>query len=517
MTGRRRLTLGAALACGALPWLSACASAALPRASNALPRASAALPPIKHVFVIILENEAAATSFGPSSPAPYLSQTLVSEGAFLGHYYGIGHNSLDNYIAMVSGQAPNPTTSADCLTFADFAAPTSMTAGGQENGQGCVYPVGVPTLMSQLQAKTLTWRGYMDGMGADPARESSTCGHPAVGAADDTQSATATDQYATRHDPFVYFHSVIDNQALCSADVVNLSRLPGDLASAGATPSYVFVTPNLCDDGHDATCANGGPGGLPAANAFLKAWVPQITSSPAYRQGGLLIVTFDESVGDASACCGEQPGPFDQAGGILPGGTGPGGGVVGAVLLSPFIKPGTTTSTPYNHYSMLATVEDLFGLPRLAAAAGTPAFGSDVFTQPDGPPGMILVAPRLAGLKPAPRSWSHKRERTTISYTDTQAAVTTLTVEQLRPGYRRGRGACQALGLGRRRPLHTTACTATRRRGSFRHTDVAGANAVAFAGQVGGRSLGAGAYLLVAVPRLDAQTGSPLSVKFTVT
>jgi hypothetical protein len=218
-------------------------------------------------------------------------------------------------------------------------------------------------------------------MGADPTRESATCGHPAVGANDNTEQATPTDQYATRHDPFVYFHYVIDNQAECDADVVNLNRLPADLANASTTPNYVFITPNLCDDGHDATCANGGPGGLEQANTFLQQWIPRITSSPAFKQNGLLIVTFDEAIGDSTACCGEMPGPFDAANGIQPGGTGPGGGAVGAVFLSPFITPGTKSSNSYNHYSMFGSIEDMFGLPRLAGAVGVTPFGADIYTR----------------------------------------------------------------------------------------------------------------------------------------
>jgi phosphatidylinositol-3-phosphatase len=119
------------------------------------------------VFVVIDENEAAATTFGPGSLAPYLSLTLVAQGAYLPNHYGIGHSSLDNHIAMVSGQAPNPSTSGDCPSFADFPAPTSMDAAGQQNGQGCMYPANVPTLMSQLVGAGLTWRADEDGMGAD--------------------------------------------------------------------------------------------------------------------------------------------------------------------------------------------------------------------------------------------------------------------------------------------------------------------------------------------------------------
>ncbi|MBV9606715.1 MAG: hypothetical protein JO027_16490, partial [Solirubrobacterales bacterium] len=182
-----------------------------------------------------------------------------------------------------------------------------------------------------------------------------------------------TDSYATRHNPFVYFHSVIDDTATCDSHVVNLSLLSRDLASAATTPNYAFITPDLCDDGHDAPCADGQPGGLAQADAFLRQWVPQITSSPAFtQQHGLLIVTCD-----TTSCCGEIPGPNSPSPGI----NGPGGGDVGAVLLSPCIAPGTVSSMPYNHYTMLRSVEDIFGLPHLGYAGlpGETSFGSDVF------------------------------------------------------------------------------------------------------------------------------------------
>src|SRR5581483_3903901 len=113
----------------------------------------------------------------------------------------------------------------------------------QAVGQGCVYPANVPNVTDQLSAKGLTWKGYMEDMGNTPSREAATCGHPALNSQDGTQSATAADQYATRHNPFVYFHSVIDNQALCDARVVNLNALEADLASVATTANYVFITP----------------------------------------------------------------------------------------------------------------------------------------------------------------------------------------------------------------------------------------------------------------------------------
>jgi phosphatidylinositol-3-phosphatase len=344
------------------------------------PAAQAAQPPIGHVFVIVLENEDAGSTFGPASQAPYLAQTLTADGAFVPGYYGIGHASLDNYVAMVSGQAPNLVTQADCPLSLDVL-PGLPTSDGQVLGQGCVYPAAVKTVADQLSARGLTWGGYMEDMGNDPVRDNgTTCAHPATGHPDQTQQASPTDQYATRHNPFVYFHSITDDAAQCAARDVPLTRLPADLAAASTTPNLTFITPDLCHDGHDAACADGGPGGMPAADAFLREWVPRITGSPAYQSDGLLAIVFDEAASDSSACCGERPGPNTPAPGAQSG--GPGGGRTGAVLLSPFIRPGTTSDQQYNHYSLLRSIEDSFGVARLgcAAAPDLRAFGSDVFT-----------------------------------------------------------------------------------------------------------------------------------------
>jgi phosphatidylinositol-3-phosphatase len=242
----------------------------------------------------------------------------------------------------------------------------------------------------------MTWRDYNDGMGADPIREPSVCGHPAVSSLDNTLFATATDQYSARHNPFMYFHSIIDDTTLCDTHVVTLDYLQRDLATASNTPNYVFITPDLCNDGHDPTCADGGPGGLAEADAFLREWVPQITGSPAFRtENGLLIITFDESdTSDTSSCCGEIPGP----GNPLPGLFGPGGGDIGAVLLSPCIAPGTVSEEPYNHYTMLRSVEDIFGVSHLGDAAlpNELSFGPDVFTRACAPPTVTLSQPALA-------------------------------------------------------------------------------------------------------------------------
>jgi hypothetical protein len=380
---RRKLAAGlAALTC----LLSAGAGTA---------QAAYSTPPVHHVFVIMLENEDYSSTFGDPIAFPYLAGTLVKQGALLSDYYATGHESNDNYISLVSGQPPNVENQADCQIFDDFVGGL-LLPDGVEAGTGCVYPANVPNIGTQLSSAGLSWKAYEEDMGNDPNRETAACGHPALNSQDNTQSAEAGDGYATRHDPFVYFHSVIDNQAYCDTHVVALGSPAGvmpaaalagetglatDLKHAATTPAFSFITPNLCNDGHDFPCANQAGGATAAADidSFLSTWVPKITSSPAYRQGGLLEITFDESGGptsDSSSCCGEVPGP----GSPLPGILGPGGGKVGALLLSPYIKAGTVSSTAYNHYSSLASWEALFGLPRLAdAATVTSTFGPDVF------------------------------------------------------------------------------------------------------------------------------------------
>ena len=331
------------------------------------------LPAIGHVFVINLENKGYDETWGPGSAAPYLSQTLRGQGVLLSQYYGVGHNSLGNYIAQISGQGPNTETQADCQVYDEFRQAGTVDPG-QAVGQGCVYPTSVPTLPGQLTAAGHTWKGYLEDMGKP-------CRHPAIGVLDDTQKAKVGDQYAARHNPFVYFHSITDSP-VCASNDVDLSTLKTDLTGPPTTPNLAYITPNLCHDAHDSPCVDGEPGGLVSADAWLRQWVPVITASPAFQRDGMLVITFDESDGptsDSSACCGEGPGPNSP----MPGIAGPGGGRVGALVLSKYTAPNTWNDRPYNHYSLLASIENLFGLPHIgyAATPGLATFGLDVFNR----------------------------------------------------------------------------------------------------------------------------------------
>src|SRR6202035_2943365 len=134
--------------------------------------ATTTLPPVKHVWLIILENKSYDATFTGLNQNTYLWQTLPAQGVLLKNYYGTGHFSLDNYTSMVSGQGPMPADQNDCPQYADAAgsvlttgvnagqfaetgAPyaTSTTEGTTaHDGTGCVYPASVPTLFNQLDA-----------------------------------------------------------------------------------------------------------------------------------------------------------------------------------------------------------------------------------------------------------------------------------------------------------------------------------------------------------------------------
>jgi hypothetical protein len=328
-----------------------------PGSSSAAPSTHGAGTP-GHVFIINLENKGYEKAWGAGSAAPYLSTTLRNQGVLLSQYYGIAHHSNPNYLAQISGQASNAMTRDDCPTYAPFSQ-TGVMSPGQVEGTGCVYPASVPTLAGQLNAAGKRWKGYMEDM-------KTPCRHPGLGAKDASQNAKAGDQYATRHNPFVYFQEITSSPD-CKADVVDYSELAGDLRSLDTTPALAYITPNLCNDGHDDPCVDGSPGGLARADAWLARQVPQILDSPAFKQDGMLVITFDESEGNTGGPSG------------IPGGTA--GGRIGALVLSPLIRGGTTSDRLYNHFSLLATVEDAFSLPRLgyAAAAGLNSFGDDVF------------------------------------------------------------------------------------------------------------------------------------------
>jgi phosphatidylinositol-3-phosphatase len=341
------------------------------------------LPPIKHVFVIMLSDEPYASVFGPSSMAPYLSGTLEHKGELLVRYDAVAHEELADGAALISGQGPTAETAANCPDYTEFA-PTGSGPDEQALGAGCVYPSSTQTLPGQLAAKHLRWRAYVQGID-EPGTVQGACAHPTLGQADPTADQAASGgPYATFRNPFVYFNAILDSPE-CAADDVGLASLKGDLAGAKRTPSLSYIVPDRCHDGDPTPCTAGAPAGMAPAEAFLKEVVPEITGSKAYKEDGLLAITVDQapssgSLADSSSCCGQPL--FPNAPAKTLSGAPKGGGAVGTLLLSPYVKGATTSQEQYNHFSLLRTIEDLFGLPHLgyAALSAVKSFEPAMFT-----------------------------------------------------------------------------------------------------------------------------------------
>jgi hypothetical protein len=248
-----------------------------------------------HIVVIVLENRELGEAIGDRS-APYL-QALARKGVLATDYHAISHPSLPNYIALLAGDPLG--ISSDC---------------GECQAHGS-------TLVDQLESAHVGWRAYMEGM-PEPCYRGASAGG-----------------YVKRHDPFMYFPQIAADPVRCR-NVVPLTRLAADLRHV-SLPPFVWISPNLCDDGHD--CANA------AVDRFLAHLAPYLLASLGPR--GTLAVVWDEGTTN-SGCCGSA------AGGRVP-----------LILAGPRVLAGHRLNSPADHYSLLALIEDSFGLPRLRGAA----------------------------------------------------------------------------------------------------------------------------------------------------
>jgi hypothetical protein len=271
--------------------LAACAPFA--RATDSIAAGRDGVSGFQHIFVVVMENRSEADAI--SDPA---FAAIAARGGLATNYDAVAHPSLPNYVALVAGSTFGITS--DCVT--------------------CY--VNASNLFGQLASTHVSYDAYLEGVPGP-------CFLATYGGED----------YASKHNPFRYFDDVRDSPTICS-HLLPLSDLAPTLRRRAAeVPSFLWVTPDLCHDGHDCSTS--------VAGAWLTGFVDEVTASAAYRDGGLLIITWDEGVGALG-----------------------GGGQVATIVLSPATKPGTRVAEPLDHYSVLATVEDNFGLARLGRAAG---------------------------------------------------------------------------------------------------------------------------------------------------
>ena len=341
-TRRRSLTAAAAFAVAAL--VAAPHASAAPALAPAPVVGLEAVPHFDHIVVLTEENESATTTFAEASPAVYL-KSLRNKGVFLPNYYGTGHVSLDNYIAMVSGQPPAPTTATDCLGISLWSCVQGQSAIGSGRN-----------LADQLEGAGLSWKGYSDGAPTPcfhaPYKAGDTAGDSYQG-----NSTAGMKNYADRHNPFLYFANIIGNQPRCDAHQRPFTDLAKDL-KAKQLPAFSFISPDTCNDGHDSPCAGQTTGGLTTTDAFAKRHLPALLDYLA-KNNGLLIINFDEG--------GYPSGAADVTNNsntyYCPSCAGKGiGGRTGAILVSPRLVAGTTDTTGYDHYSLLRTIENSFAI-----------------------------------------------------------------------------------------------------------------------------------------------------------
>ncbi len=282
---------------------------------------AAPVPEFSHIFVIVLENRAYDDVIGNKQDS-YIN-TLARQYAIADQYYGVAHPSLPNYLALLGGD----------------------TFGINSDCTNCF--VNEQNLIDQIEGSGRSWGAYQESMP-----------HACF-------TGDAPPLYRQKHNPFIYFDNVRNNPARCEK-IVPFTQFASDL-SANTLPNFVWITPNMCSDTHDCSSGDG--------DTWLKTWVPQILSSPAWRNGGALFITFDEGKRTVG-------GPSD-------------GGHLATLVISPLGKPGFRSATAYDHYALLRTVERAWGLPELknAGCNCTPTMGE--FFMAQAPPSSAPAARQL--------------------------------------------------------------------------------------------------------------------------
>jgi hypothetical protein len=259
--------------------------------------ASAALPssPRSHVVIIVMENAEYGEVIG-SSAAPYVN-ALARRYALATQSFAITHPSLPNYLALTSGSTLG--VSSDCTDC----------------------HVSARNIVDQLEAAGISWAAYLEDVPKPCFRGAGAGG------------------YAKKHNPFIYYDDIAGSASRCGR-LVGFGRLAQALRS-GRLPTYAWITPNLCDDGHDC--------GVAASDRFLARTVPALLRELGPR--GFIVVTWDEG-GSDQGCCGAARG-----------------GHVATIVAGPDVHRGGRMARSVDHYGVLATIEQALGLPPLAAAA----------------------------------------------------------------------------------------------------------------------------------------------------
>jgi phospholipase C len=320
---------------------------------------SLGVPPLKHVFVIMMENTSYNDLLSPGNPNTAFIQQLAANNGLATNYFGVTHVSLPNYIATTSGQ----------------------TWGSNSDDVAQAPAFDHQNLVDQLEAAGVSWKAYMEGL-------------PFAG---DLVTETPDGLYVRKHNPFLMYPDVYTNPSR-AGNVVPLTQLSTDL-STGKVPQFVWITPNICNDMHGGAPSCPFPSSptdpLQAAlyqdgDNFLRTWVTAITQSKAWTGHSAIFITWDEGGFEDESPFGPtdiSPGPDSPilpatpanpttgGGGDLAGGTTYGGGHVPMIVVARGVGH-RVDSTFAGHYSLLQTIEQNFRMPLLGNAGDTVQVGN---------------------------------------------------------------------------------------------------------------------------------------------
>jgi phosphatidylinositol-3-phosphatase len=315
------------------------------------PPPSTGLPPVRHVFLITLSDQSYFQTFEAGTGDTYLNSVAKDFGEVVPDYFSATSGNLASNIATLSGQGPTPQTLQNCPTYANFKlkkvkkGAKNPGGDGELLGNGCVYPSSTPTIMSQLKKAGFTSEAFVQGQGtklksvphsaerragsgstitawaqkiadelhlrtphsehhiatdkvhSNAAKNTSelaaSCRHPDAGQKDPFYKGTTG--YATWTNPLMYFASVTGSKN-CAKEDVGIGQLASDLRSVNTTPNLSLIYADPCDDGNNTPCKAGNKqAGLAASDTFLRSILDKIIESPAYKQDGLIIITFDQA------------------------------------------------------------------------------------------------------------------------------------------------------------------------------------------------------------------------------
>ncbi|HTL90219.1 MAG TPA: alkaline phosphatase family protein [Leptolyngbya sp.] len=339
--------------------LQSCTKTSSPNAATAVPTSSSnsmvlaedqAMPRYEHLFVIIAENKAYEQIIG-SSNAPNLNRFAKTYGLAT-QFYGEVHPSEANYIAMLGGSTfgIHDDDAFYCTSKSLNPFCSNFRKAGYAN-----HTIAQPSLMDQLQQRNLTWKGYFEDL-------------PKPGSTEIVAPNVIRALYAAKHNGFMNFKAVQDDPNRAQK-IVSLNQLNTDLKSDNV-PNYSHIVLNQCHEMHGlAECANTEKL-IQAGDAQIAHVANQIMASPLWTasSNSAIVITWDENSGKTqgrTGCCGSNPNSTANFG----------GGHIATIVITNHGQRGVVDSTPYNHYSLLRTTEDAFGIHQYLNQAGDTAQG----------------------------------------------------------------------------------------------------------------------------------------------